>query len=659
MLKQVKLFSIFPIILIVSLVVGIASNLFGYQNPKASCVVILLSLLIGASYYVLRDRIHLSRPTMSKLIMIDLALILLIQLIVLHFFPASVFHDPFRVLSQAELISRHHFDWGVSTYFWRYPNNVPLVFLLAKWFQLTNLVGMSTNVALQLLSILFLDGFIGLALVTVARKTTRSPLFLFLLTFFLVSPFAYTYYLQVFYSDLPSLLFLLIGINILDQWQGYNQRRKIGMGTLLFVIMLLGQLVKPNLIVIVAAIVIFVGLMGFTRRSLLKGLLIPLALMTVGIGAAFPTAHVIQSSIHYTQKSQYTMPAINWVWMSYNPQHKGTYVSHDIQKMNQLPNKAARSQYLKPALIKRLSTLGPAGIIHRWFTKMWILLGVGNIQKAYTAGFVQTPQWYSQWKKPVSLASSIVMRASFVALYTSAIFSSWALLKRQRDDSSVVPMFATIVAVGYVAFHVLVWETESRYGQVLFPLLVFLDAAMSPVLALSPQTSQRQLHLRLGFISTLILGSTIAGVLFTSSMSFFPHSKPIIATQSSELSLQYNAKLEMIDKNTTVTQDIQLDQPASNVSLFMPAKGSFDASLINTQTRRVYPFIDAHHRFTVHQYLPAGRYRIVVNSDANHNPNLEITTTMGYQLAPYPLKINGVAHPHSSFIYVVKGATVN
>lgn len=207
--KQIKLLSIFPIILTFSLFIGMMSNLFDLHNPSTSALVILLSTSIILIYYFYRNRLQLSQRLLKKWLVVDLSLIFIIQLLVLHFLPASVFHDPFRVLSQAELISHHQYNWSTSTYFWRYPNNVSLVFLLAKWLQLTNVLNLTTNTSLHLLSIIFLDSFIGLTLLIAIKKAAHSMFSLLLMLFFLISPFAYTYYLQVFYSDLPILLFFI------------------------------------------------------------------------------------------------------------------------------------------------------------------------------------------------------------------------------------------------------------------------------------------------------------------------------------------------------------------------------------------------------------------------------------------------------------------
>ncbi|MBM6453070.1 hypothetical protein JM953_16035, partial [Lacticaseibacillus paracasei] len=115
--------------------------------------------------------------------------------------------------------------WDI-TYFWRYANNVPLAYLLSLWLRLTQLVGLSTNLSVHLLSILVLDSFIALALHTIWQFSQRASLLVVAFGFFALSPFAYTYYLQVFYSDLPTMLVLLIIIRSLLNWSQKTSRQR-------------------------------------------------------------------------------------------------------------------------------------------------------------------------------------------------------------------------------------------------------------------------------------------------------------------------------------------------------------------------------------------------------------------------------------------------
>nr|WP_256207151.1 hypothetical protein [Oenococcus oeni] len=244
-----------PAILILCLLIGSIGNLTSVLGVPALLVVALL----GAGLYFGAPRLdHLSTRQLRWGIGLGLLAMLIAQVVVLHVMPNTVYHDPYRVLSQADQLAAGHMTWDI-TYFWRYANNVPLAYLLSLWLRLTQLVGLSTNLSVHLLSILVLDSFIALALHTIWQLSQRASLLVVAFGFFALSPFAYTYYLQVFYSDLPTMLVLLIIIRSLLNWSQKTSRQRWFAGSGLVVAVMLGAMLKPNLVVLLPALLI-VGL---------------------------------------------------------------------------------------------------------------------------------------------------------------------------------------------------------------------------------------------------------------------------------------------------------------------------------------------------------------------------------------------------------------
>ncbi|MFD1484267.1 hypothetical protein ACFQ5J_03355 [Lacticaseibacillus baoqingensis] len=193
-----------PTLLALCLIIGSCANLRG---TTGIAVALLAAAMLGT--------ISLLAPAIAKwplkwivISMLLGALVMLgVQIALVNVMPVSVYHDPYRVIAQADHLAAGHWDWP-TTYFGRYPNNVPLTYLLSRWLLLGQLVGLSTNAAVQLLSLIILDGFIALMLLTVWQMAHRKSLLLGTFAFLVLTPFAYTYYLQVFYSDLPMMLLL-------------------------------------------------------------------------------------------------------------------------------------------------------------------------------------------------------------------------------------------------------------------------------------------------------------------------------------------------------------------------------------------------------------------------------------------------------------------
>lgn len=136
---------------------------------------------------------------------------------------------------------------------------------MSLWLRITQLFGLSTNTAIHLLSIIVLDGFILYFLVVIRRLNQNNSMVLGAFAFFVLTTFAYTYYLQVFYSDLPTMLVLLLVLSILYRWPTYSRRQKIGAGLGLVVTILIGDLVKPNLIVLIPALLIVAVWLGVEK----------------------------------------------------------------------------------------------------------------------------------------------------------------------------------------------------------------------------------------------------------------------------------------------------------------------------------------------------------------------------------------------------------
>ena len=207
------------VFLAICLIIGICGNLMKSGAVLWGVVVLLISVVTFAAAHNLGPLVNrLTARQMRIMIGIGLTLMLVGQVLILIFLPDTIYHDPYRILSQADQMAAGHNIWN-TTYFWRYPNNVSLTYLLSLWFRLTSLVGMSTNVASHILTITLLETFIILTLVTLKQLSERNSIVLGGFTFLVLSPFAYTYYLQVFYSDLPSMLIFLMIFRILWRWR--------------------------------------------------------------------------------------------------------------------------------------------------------------------------------------------------------------------------------------------------------------------------------------------------------------------------------------------------------------------------------------------------------------------------------------------------------
>lgn len=634
-----KLYKIFPPLLIIALFIGIISNIIVAPNLPLSGLVFVFAIGIWGLFSHFKTILNkISHKNMLRILFSGIFLILLIQLIALKYLPTTVYHDPFRTLYQAEVLSSNHNDWSASTYFWRYPNNVPLTYLLSRWLRFTHIFGINTNVSIHILTTFLLDFFIIIFLKTWYKFSKNNSSTLLLLSFFILSPFAYTYYLQVFYSDLPAMTTILLLFLILKSFSNYSPQLKIGSVIGLFLITLLGQLVKPNLIVLVIAIFLTSTIYFFIDRKKLNNIKIPLIAILLGFLLVAPVKSSIYQVTNFTPNDKYEFPVTHWVWMGLNPETGGTYSRHDAHKTASLPNKEKRQDYLATAIPNRVKKMGIWGTVAHLIAKTANLLNVGTLQRAYTGGFISVPDVYQKFQLPLSILGSIIIRSYFTIFY---LFTLLKLLRTNYSKTSIFEMLSVITAVGYLAFHVLIWEVEPRYGQVILPLLLMIN--------LNPDTFEKLPTLNLKKIFLLILS---IGLISIGIYREYPHEQAIITSaQRSQLSPQYSGGLSPIEPHSTISQTIYLNRNSSEFSIAIPHKSDLKIYLLQKKSKQIFPLNKNKNSYSTKVNLKAGKYKIFIVNNRNYSQLINLTSTYDYQLSPHAVFIDGYKFRYSSLIY--------
>jgi hypothetical protein len=634
----------FPIILIICLVIGTVSNL----TKSTGLIELAISLGVLAATRLLSGRLNKITPRHMRII-IALAFVLMViaQLYVLKVMPVTVYHDPFRVLQQADQMATGDMHWRI-TYFWRYSNNVPLAYLLSLWLRVTWLTGMSTNTSIHLLSMLVLDGFIALLVYTVHQLARRNTLTLAVLAFCTLTPFAYTYYLQVFYSDLPAMLALLIIMREVWRWQSRTRRQKWMHGLLLFVVVLLGQLLKPNLIVVLPAIVLFGLCLLLGKRKLHLAAVVPFLVIILGLGLRFPTAKVIDHAAGFVPQEQFAFPTTNWMVMGLNAKSHGMYSGKDVGNSLKLTSKQARSSADAKLIKKRIQRLGPVGLVRLWAIKVGILLNVHGVQSWYNGGYRSAPSWYLKRARTLQTLTEFGYQVAVITLFILALIRLILWRPQLNSRRQRLALFGVLTALGYIAFHALMWETEQRYGQVLIPLLWIITASL-PVPLRQRQSSSLRPLLGLGVL-TASLGLGIGVAPFIAAENTQPL---IIASQRSQLSTQYHAAPKRLAPGATIAEDVDVNVPANYFSVQTHAHSRVHVELENLRTGDRYSMYSAGVVHRTHQHLTPDLYRIWITNRTDKPQSVDVVATHRYTLNAHPFVLDGTQHAHASLIFTV------
>ncbi|CAK8054591.1 ArnT family glycosyltransferase [Eupransor demetentiae] len=639
--------SILALILGISLLAGV---LFNSKIPNGALLTSAALVGLVLLFLLKKTLSNLKPSTAKRWVYLLFALMVVGQILVIHFMKVTVYHDPYRVLSQADQMVAGDFSWN-TTYFWRYPNNVPITYLLFGWLKVTNFLHLTNNTAIHLLSMLILDGFIALMLRTVWQISKRPTFLLGAAAFFMLTPFAYSYYLQVFYTDLPSMLFLLLIFRMVYFWGSGSRALKISRAIGLIVVSLLAFLIKANIIVIVPAFLIVLAVLAIRQKHFFRNLAVPLAFIILGIGLAVPTTSAIYQASHYQKHDSYEFPASHWILMGYNEKEAGMYAGKDVHKDASLSSRAERQRYDLQEIGRRIKSYGPSRLANLWAVKLAVLLDVRDIQNWYNGGFRQAPHWYQQHGRFYDALQSMIYYLANMALFVllGLRLLVWRPNRHRRRDQLTLLIITT--ALGYLAFHVSLWEVENRYGQLILPLIWFI-LALLPEKKTTWQIEQTWLRRTL-FVALSLTG--IAGIITTAAVIAQREPRSfVIAAQRSQLSTQYGAKPDTIAAGSTIKQGIYFHRRVGYFTTQVYYNSPLQASLYNEATKKSYPLIPRKNDdiFRTEAKMPAGQYQLVIHNQTKHKQDIEIIKANHYKIADQPLEVDGRFKQYESLIYM-------
>ncbi|KRM72234.1 hypothetical protein FC34_GL001219 [Lacticaseibacillus brantae DSM 23927] len=621
--------------------VGVIANTNQFTGPAIALVAVGIIIAIYLSGGGLNQ---LSPKSLLIIVLLICGLMLGGQILVLNTQPVTVFHDPFRMLAQADQLAANHLDMQ-TTYFLRNPNNIPLTYFLSLWLRATTVFGLTTNVSVSMLNLLILDGFIALLLWTIWQISHRNTLVLGALAFSALTPFAYTYYAQVFYSDTPSLLIILIVIRLIMFWPTSRPGRFCA-GIALVLTVMLGTLIKPNLIVLIPAMLLV--LVVLWRKHVLKAshFVIPLLLVLFGFGLSRPANSAIISATHYTPDIDYTLPVTHWILMGMNQDMYGEFDPKESAIETALPTYKARQQYTSVQIKKQVQKLGLGGLFRLWATKMTALLDARTIQSWYNGGFRSSPSWYLAHAQTFRRLTGFSYAAATIVLFIFALVRLLLWRPDFHNQLDIGALLAIITALGYIAFHTLVWETEPRYGQIVLPLLWMILAVLP-----KPVLKQASYHILWPSLAWMATGLILVGLAYTTGQTH-PRTT-VVAAQRSQLSEQYQAKPMLLTPANQLSQIVDLHGPASYFSVQTYPQSGVSIHITNLTTKHRYSLSKTSEVQRISRALPAGRYEITVTNPTRQNQPIDVVTTANYQLAPQPLRIDGDVQPLQSLIYTV------
>ncbi|WP_172209097.1 hypothetical protein [Pseudolactococcus hodotermopsidis] len=644
----------------IGLFANLSSNRFGDETTLLikiiASLLILVSLLplIKKSVYPKIEQLGNKRKI--QIIFGIFLLIISIQLLTRHFFIPSISRDPFRIRTQAIWLAQGKVEW--LDYFKRYPNNVPIAIVLSKALKIGWFFKLSTQTIITSLSLISLDIVAIIAVIMTYLASKKTSIALIISCLLLINPFMYTYNLRVFYSDVPAMLgfgSVMLGLSYL--YRRPNARFRWLIGATVLIISVVTQLIKPNFIIIVPAIILWLlitALSADKRSQLNRPLIICSASLILLVSLTMPASKIISQQANFEPDSNQQFPTTHWIAMGLNPDTIGTYSQADCDAMDKETTKSGHEKLAMRTIKERLKNHGLIGMVKQISLKYHILLDMGHLNHKYVDGFSDAPAWYQKHAGQYQIANNLLISTLFCLIFSLALLGIKQLWQMEKSFLSLLPV---LIIDGLLTFHALFWEVNDRYGEaVIIPILYLSAIGLKSYLAPEKHTfiaqhdnrpARKRLWLPLYFVGLAMLCYLPLTMKVPTTLT--------VVGQFSNWGARYGNLGTMIAANQKLTQtfttrtDYQIFQLAilphqqtGELILEVNGKVLVTKEITAENTKKL---------ITIKQKLPAGNYRLIW-----HNKSSQENCVYLQNGADYPLSQESILELKDKQYFVFKFA---
>ena len=425
------------------------------------------------------------KVVISVLIAFNLIMLLYVSLS----FQINDVSDPLNVQIKATELLHGNYNWhtninGSEEYFYFYPNVVFYTIFLSKIMSIGGTFGLSIQLTLRLMTFLFLAGITIFAMLTSWQLNRNRKSLLITALILAVYPVMYLYPNIVTYTDtltmfLTTVVLYLIAVVI--STRGYNTWFAVG-GLIVLVYAVL-YAVKPNMIVLLPAVLILLVMAVFMKMKNKVQIIVVSA--TLALGIVVSTVTITPITQHYgfdqTQAKKTELPVTHWINMGLNPVGSNGAGAYDMNDDNNARQSRVDNnpQLIKQSIKYRLKTLGIGGIWKLALDKAQMLLGTPLFGFGkYMTGYAKAPTFYIKHQSMLNALFSIIATTVILMIITKLFVANIKLI----DDSNAINQtkvafiyLVGISSIGLAIFHTVLWEVEPRYFlPLLYPMILLV-----------------------------------------------------------------------------------------------------------------------------------------------------------------------------------------
>ncbi|WP_028983405.1 glycosyltransferase family 39 protein [Sporolactobacillus terrae] len=346
-----------------------------------------------------------------------------------------------------------------TLYFKVYPNNIPITllrFLLYKFaglFHISSYMGIDRSFCAIMLGI---GIFAGWRLVRDWLDERAACLYL-LINLTCLPLFFYTLY---FYTDTAIIAFPVL---MLYFWHRYAQSRKFRFIMILGVFLGIGQLIRPNLILFLPALAIYMFFVLNWKKVLLN-----LAIIGVLLAGSSYSFQTVAQQFGYQNDPNLSMPSVHWIMLGLSKD--GSYNRSDYDFTRTQPNQAAKKRADWQQIKARLENNPFQGLLRLWMIKAFRTWGEGAHGYDWYTHLSSHPteayQYLFNHNKQLTL---IIVQVFHIAALVLLLLSACHTF---RSKKPALGLLIQITLFGNFLFYTFIWEAEPRYSLLFTPFLL-------------------------------------------------------------------------------------------------------------------------------------------------------------------------------------------
>ncbi|WP_157800113.1 glycosyltransferase family 39 protein [Sporolactobacillus pectinivorans] len=579
--------NIFAACFFIVLVISLSYSLLiksGKHITSTSLSLLLFSAIV-ILFFVTVYR-FLSKLTLSSLKKVTLCLgaaILLVELAIIVFFHSIVppVMDGGHTYGEALYLLAHGHASGDS-YFKVYPNNIPVTVIRYWIYHFFVLIHVSDYTIIDQLSctaVLNISIYFSWKLVLRLFDAKLANMFL-LMT---LTCFPLFFYITYFYTDTMTLMFPAL---LLYLWYLYHRSMKIRYLVLSGLLLGIGYQIRPNLILFLPALVIY---MFFVLK--MKKVLLNLAVIAMIMAAVSFSVHAYDRHLGYTPDPALSMPSVHWIMLGLS--QYGEYNIPDFNLTRSQPTQQAKIRVDLQQIKSRIVQKKAPGLIYLWVIKTAITWGMGARGYDIYTQISQNPT--TAYEYLFGHQDQLMLYITQIFHIVNIFFVILSSMNYMRTKKISMNLLIQICLFGNFIFYTFFWESEPRYSLLFTPfMLISAVFGFNELIQMihSPGPVLSVLKKRSKMPTLLLTGSLLAGVAACAWINMPGYTERQMVQKHYIVDQETAAGVQsaFVDAHHMVRQSFRATGPFTDVSMSILSRrgrGVYNMSLMNLSRHKV------------------------------------------------------------------------